>query len=169
MRTTRLAHSVIAFGATVALASACASGEAATSGPAPAAADTVRGTLAVVGADPLAQPAIRPDDGPGEIHLTGPGAEDAATLQGMQVWASGALDPERDELEVERLEVRAVDGTAAVSGTLEREGARWYLLLDDDRRVPLRNLPDGLQEQEGERVWISAPVDVGGGSSGALP
>ncbi len=128
--------------------------------------DTLRGTIQVVGAEPVSYPVLRLRGEGTSVRLVGPGADQARRHQGLDVKVTG--QEATDGFEVTRLEVRSADGVAALEGVLVRAGSRWVLERDDGAHVPLINVPPGLQELEGRRVWVAAPVEVSAGAFGEM-
>lgn len=130
-----------------------------TSDEAEVATDTLRGTIAVVGADPTTMVALRCRTGGGEVYLSGSDESMLGRLSGVDVWVSGQLDSAERRMEVRRFEVRSVDGVPAVDGVLEMGEQGLVLIRPDGRHLPIRNAPDELLQHIGARVWISGPLD----------
>lgn len=133
-------------------AGACAPNHAEESGP--VAADTARGVIAVVGAEPLSRVALSTADG--QLQLRGPVADTLRMASGIDVWVSGARD-EDGTLRVEHYRVRSVDGVPATDGVLELDGDAAVLVTTTGERVRFSPAPAGLRHLEGRRVWIAAP------------
>ena len=146
---------------------ACTRGAPAAAGAAaPAAADSLRGTVAVVGSDPGTSVALLMDGGRRAVTLEGerPLLDRLAGLE-VAVWGS----PVRAGVfRVERVAVRASGGVPAVDGVLAREGAGWALRMEDGRRLPVPHLPEALWGMAGARVWLAGPLDRPPDSSGVM-
>lgn len=127
----------------------------AVSEPGVSAPDTLDGTIAVVGAAPLTQVVIRPEDASGEVTLHGEAADALRRLTGLEVRLEGERDPERHGFAVQRFEVRALGETPAVDGVLIAEGDDVVLVRRDSQRVPLSAVPASLRQHIGARVWVA--------------
>jgi len=137
---------------------ACARGvPAAGAAAATAAADSLRGTIEVVGSEPATSVALLMDGGARAVTLVGerPLLDRLAGLE-VAVWGS-LLRP--GVFRVDRVAVRAASGVAAVDGVLAREGAGWVLVTVDGRRMAIPRLPEALRGMAGARVWIAGPLD----------
>jgi hypothetical protein len=131
-----------------------------------AAADTLRGTVDVVGSEPGTWVVLRMDGGARAVTLLGERAV-LERLAGIEVAVWGALE-RPGVFRVERVEVRAADGVPAVDGVLARQGAGWVLVTHDGRRLPVARLPASLVGMEGARVWLAGPLDRDPDSSGVI-
>lgn len=132
----------------------------------PARADTLRGTIEVVGSEPATLVALMVDGGRRAVALEGPRPL-LDRLAGLEVAVWGA--PLRAGVfRVERVEVRASAGVPAVDGVLARQGRGWVLVTHDGRRLPVAHLPEVLQRMEGARVWLAGPLDRDPDSSGVI-
>ena len=160
----RIMTALLAFSASLLVGCASTGGEAALDAPQ----DIIEGVVMIVGAEPLTQATVRTDAGE-VIDLVGPGAEGAGLLQGLDVRVTGALDDSGAQMEVSAIEVIRADGVAALQGVLLVEEGRWYLQLEEGRKLPLFNVGTQLQERAGERVWIAAPLNPAMGSWGKVP
>jgi len=130
------------------------------------AADSLRGTIEVVGSEPATSVALLLDGGARAVTLEGerPLLDRLAGLE-VVVWGS----PVRAGVfRVERVAVRASGGVAAVDGVLAREGAGWVLVLAEGRRLPVPHLPQALQGMAGARIWLAGPLDRPPNSSGVI-
>ncbi|HEX7089976.1 MAG TPA: hypothetical protein VF192_07555 [Longimicrobiales bacterium] len=126
------------------------------------AADTLRGIVAVVGAEPLGRVVLRPAGGGAEVELVGPQREALARVAGAEVVAVGrptSGTTPGPALEAVSFTVTAVDGQPAVDGRLEREAGRLVLVTADGRRIPLVRPPAALEAWVGARVWVAGPLD----------
>lgn len=142
-----LAGSLAALGAT-----ACGPNQHAEAGP--MAADTARGLVAVVGADPATRVVMRTPDG--DLPLTGEHAAALRRAAGIEVWAAGRRAAD-GALEVEAYRVRSADGLEAVDGVLEMDGDAAVLVTPAGDRIRYTPVPPGLRPLEGRRVWIAGP------------
>ena len=146
---------------------ACARGAPAAGTPAAApAADSLRGTVEVVGSEPATSIALLMDGGARAVTLEGerPLLDRLAGLE-VAVWGA-PLRP--GVFRVGRVAVRASGGVAAVDGVLARAGAGWVLVTDDGRRLPVARLPEVLRAKAGARVWLAGPLDRPPDSSGVI-
>ncbi|HSH46661.1 MAG TPA: hypothetical protein VK966_12525, partial [Longimicrobiales bacterium] len=94
-----------------------------------AAADTLRGEVAVVGADPLPRVVLRPASGDpaAEVWLTGPVADTLRSLTGVEVMVRlprpvPATTGVAEALQPTAFRVRALEDAPAVDGVLEVDG-----------------------------------------------
>ena len=127
-----------------------------------AAVDTLRGTVAIVGADPLTRVVLRPAGGGADVELVGAQREALGRLAGAEVRVAGRQargTASAPALEVASFAVTAVDGQPAVDGRLEREGGDLVLVTADGRRIRLVQPPAALQDWVGARVWVAGPLD----------
>jgi hypothetical protein len=149
-----------------------------------AAADTLRGTIAVVGSEPATWVVLRPITGGAEIMLRGDPVRDLRRLSGVEVrvegraaeQGAGAGGEDRSgaapggrtgmapgagarSFTVERFEVRAVDGVPAVDGVLAVEDDVVYLRLSDGELRRVANPPAALRDRIGAWVWLAGPLD----------
>lgn len=146
---------------------ACARGAPAAAGAdAPAAADSLRGTVAVVGSYPGTSVALLMDGGRRAVTLEGerPLLDRLAGLE-VAVWGS-LVRP--GVFRVERVAVRASGGVAAVDGIVAREGAGWVLVTADGRRLAIPRLPEALRGMAGARIWLAGPLDRAPDSFGVI-
>jgi hypothetical protein len=145
---------------------ACARGApAAGSAPAAPAADTLRGTIEVVGSEPATSVALLMDGGARAVTLQGERPL-LDRLAGLEVAVWGAL-VRAGVFRVDRVAVRASGGVAAVDGVLAREGAGWVLVADG-QRLPVPHLPEALRGMAGARIWLAGPLDRPANSSGVI-
>jgi hypothetical protein len=118
----------------------------------PVAADTARGTVEVVGAEPMTWVSLRTEEG--QLPLSGPAAESLRRASGAEVWVSGSRG-EDGRLQIEAFRVRSVDGVQATDGILEVDGDAVVLVTADGDRVRYAPAAAALRALEGRRVWIA--------------
>lgn len=136
-----------------------------TDGAGPTAADTARGIVDVVGAEPATRVALRT---PGEvIPLTGAAADTLRLAQGVEVWVSGSRG-EDGALRIASFRVRSADGVEARDGVLELDGDAAVLVTRSGERVRYAPVPPALRRLEGRHVWISGPPGAEPRSWGSL-
>ena len=146
---------------------ACARGApAAGSASAAPAADSLRGTIEVVGSEPATSVALLLDGGARAVTLEGERPL-LDRLAGLEVAVWGA--PLRARVfRVDRVAVRASGGVAAVDGVLAREEGGWVLVTEDGRRIPVPHLPESLRGMARARVWLAGPLDRPPNASGVI-
>lgn len=156
----RLAAGLIGLGLLTA-AAACAGPEPAPEGPAPdaaadapAAADTVHGTVLVVGADPITSIILR--TGNGRIRLEGAAAAPLRRATRLDVAVHGRLEGET--MVVAGFRVRAADGLPAADGVLEVHADTAVLATADGRQPRWVPIPSSLRARAGAWVWIAGPI-----------
>ncbi|HEU5050814.1 MAG TPA: hypothetical protein VFU00_10845 [Gemmatimonadales bacterium] len=108
---------------------------------------------AVVGTDRDRAVSLRVSGQP-SLRLTGTQAALVGRVSGADVWVLGRRTGERT-FEVERFEVRSVDGVAVRDGVLGVDGSRYHIVLADGTRQPVVNPPGALRQHVGDRVWVS--------------
>jgi hypothetical protein len=142
----------------IVLASACRTARVSEKRIAPVSAptDTLRGMVAVTGAEPVTQVVLRLGTG-ASVRLVGEQAAGLDRLSGAEVWIEGQQDPGNGAVTVGRYAVRSVDGAAVIDGTLVQEGAGLALLLAGGARHKIASPPPALRNHVGARVWISGP------------
>lgn len=132
--------------------------------------DTLRGTVAIVGAEPLTQVVLRPAAGGAEVVLLGNLIPELRRVAGAEVWIAGrgaeeeagragTAAPGARAFQVQRFEVRAVDGVPAVDGVLVVIGDVAYLRVPGGAELRIAHLPSALRGQSGARVWLSGRLD----------
>jgi hypothetical protein len=133
---------------------ACAGGSGG-GGPDPdAAPDTVRGTVLVVGADPMTRVVLRTGDG--RLDLEGPEADRLRRVNGLGVRVDGRIDGAA--MTVTGFRVREADGLPAADGILELDGDAAVLVTAAGERLRYTPVPSALRARAGERVWIAGAV-----------
>lgn len=154
---------LVAGATLIVCAGACAPNQSGGGGP--AAADTARGVVAVVGAEPTTRVALRTADA--LLLLVGGPVETLRLAAGIDVWVSGRRE-EDGSLRVETYRVRSADGVPATDGVLELEGDVAVIVTATGDRVRFAPAPAGLRQLAGRHVWIAAPPGSEPRSWGAL-
>jgi hypothetical protein len=130
-----------------------------------AAADTLRGTVRIVGSDPgtwiTLQPAAQR-----AVSLGGRAAEPLRSVSGADVWVRGRAV--EWYFEVTEFAVRAVDGQQTWDGVLRRNGQTLALELSEGGTAELRDPPQALYQYVGSRIWITRPVAGRGAAYGVI-
>lgn len=120
-----------------------------------ASADTLRGRLEVVGAEPATSVALMDSTG-SAVTLVGE-LQVLRSLTGLEVVVWGEAEGSGG-FRVSRFAVRAHAGVPAVDGVLVREGEGWFLTTEGGERRPIPRLPEALRGSEGARIWIAGPL-----------
>ena len=159
----RLRALALAAGLT-ATAAACAANNAeqeanaaraGTDGASALATDTVRGIVAIDGAEPLTRVVVRRPDGRA-IEVRGPLADTLRGAVGLDVMVSGArAGAGGDLIEAAGFRVRGLDGIAAADGRLELDGDGVVLVTVDGGRLRYPAAAEALRRLAGRRVWIA--------------
>ena len=142
-------------GLLVAVLAACTAGAPDADGPpgAGAAPDTLRGAVAVVGAEPLTHVVLRVDGR--QVRLDGPATDQLRQVHGLVVRADGRIRD--DGMTVTGFRVREADGLPAADGTLEVHGDTAVVVTASGDRLRWTPVPSALRPSAGERVWIAGP------------
>lgn len=126
--------------------------------------DSVRGVLAVVGAEPLTALLVVPTTG-AAVAIEGSQAMVMRGLSRLEVTAIGRLVSRRSSasptsmvFETDTFVVRASDRVEAHDGLIARDGDRFFLLRGDSR-VAVAFLPAALRGRLGVRVYLVGPLD----------
>jgi hypothetical protein len=119
------------------------------------AANSVVGTVHVVGVEALPKVTLTPDAGGKALTLLGPPA--LKRVDGLRVAVVGRLAG--GELRVERFTVVGANGVPATDGRLVADGAVLYLVTADGERHALVRPSPNLWAHAGGRVWVSGPLD----------
>ena len=143
-----------------------------------AARDTVRGTISVVGSEPLTSLVLSPVTGAAPMALVGAHQVTLRGLSGLEVMVAGrrtgnmsAAIPRAGggaEFEVDSFVVRAVDGVAATDGIVASEGGRFYLVTANGSRLRADFLPVALRQKIGARVFVAGALDQTPASYGVI-
>ena len=109
------------------------------------------GRVREVGADPATWLTIRPSGGRA-LRLRG----DVASLRsviGAEVWVAGVRTA--DGFDVERFEVRRVDGASVVDGLLVVTGEKVWVRTRAGALHDIPDAPTALRDLAGTRVWVA--------------
>ncbi len=117
----------------------------------PMAADTLMGTVRVVGADPATMVVLATADG--RVTLRGDATDGLRRVNGLVVWVRGTARD--DAMEVTGFRVREADGIPAADGILELDGDTAVLVTPDGARLRYTPVPTALRGRVGARVWIA--------------
>lgn len=133
-----------------------------------AAADTLRGVVAVVGSAVDEHVVVRPNGGGPAVTALGPQGATLGRLSGAEVWIAGTPAPMRG-FHVTRFLVRSVDGAPAIDGTLARRGAGYVIVTTaSGAERPVAKPPAALVTHVGARVWITGSLDSGALAFGVI-
>lgn len=119
----------------------------------------ITGRVDVVGAEPLTQVMIRPQDGPA-LRVIGDNARLMERTAGATVEAIGVVEDEDATLDVRTFTVKEVDGMAAIDGVLFRDGQGFGLVDGAGETHRMDTPPAALQRLVGARVWITGALDA---------
>ena len=121
--------------------------------------DTARGVVRILGTVADSRVVVHSPTGP--VAVIGPLAPTIAALQEMDVWVQGPLSvavgraiPPR-QIEARQFAVRAVNGVAALDGTLREESGGLVLVGAAGGRTILGTPPPALRARVGNRVWVT--------------
>ena len=117
--------------------------------------DTVRGVVALVGAEPSKRVVLKAVNGGRTISLSGMATTGLSRLVGVELMVRGVMITSRDVV-VSDYVVRAVDGVPAWDGKLASgENGAFLVLTDGSGRKSIAVVPSQLRGLAGERVWIA--------------
>ena len=120
------------------------------------AADSLAGTLRVVGSAPMNVRVVIQSEG-GSTNVGGPLADELRRLSGAEVTLAGRR--EAGAFVASGYRVRSIDGRPATLGTVEgAEGPYLRLRTADGEIVYLVSAPDELRP--GQKVWVQGPRGV---------
>jgi hypothetical protein len=119
------------------------------------AADTILGTVQLVGVEALPKVMLVRDGGNRALTLIGPAS--LQRVDGLHVAVVGRRVG--SEVTVKRFTVIAANGLAATDGRLLADGATLYLVTADSVRHPLVRPSPNLWAHVGRRAWVSGPLD----------
>jgi hypothetical protein len=142
-----------------------------------AAADTVRGTVSLVGSEPMTEVVLAPVGGRAPIALAGAQRAMLRGLGGIEVVVRGRYTGERSGtaaprvvavFQVDSFEVRLVDGVAAADGIVAASDGKFFLVTTGGRRLAADHLPAALRQKIGARVFVAGPLDREAASYGVI-
>lgn len=119
----------------------------------------ITGRVDVVGAEPLTQVMIRPQDGPA-LRVTGDNVRFLERAAGATVEATGVVEDEDATLDVRTFKVTDVDGMPAIDGVLFRDAQGFGLVDSAGETHRMDSPPAALQRLVGARVWITGALDA---------
>ena len=90
-----------------------------------------------------------------DIPLAGSQTALFTDLVGAEMLINGVIDPADGALIIREFFVLAVDGLPAYDGMLQRTGTAFMIRTMRGGNVPLEELPSGLMEHVGKRVWLT--------------
>ena len=120
---------------------------------APAAIDSVRGIVSVVGTSFDKRVMVAPAGAGRRVEITGKLSSLVGHVAGADVSVVGRMSGA--QLEAASFVVRAVDGQPAIDGVLRTEGGALYIVSASGTRTRIAAPPPPLQGQDGARVWIT--------------
>jgi hypothetical protein len=132
--------------------------------PGAAAGDTLRGTVAIVGSEPMTSLVLQ--TAAGASNLCG-AREMLGRAAGLEVAVWGRRNA-HGQFCVDRFAVRAANGVPAVDGILTRVGEGFALVTADGGPLPIARLPEALRSSVGARVWLAGPLDRAPDSFGVI-
>jgi hypothetical protein len=134
---------------------ACGGNRPANTGVDTTQADTIIGTLQLVGTDAFPRVILVPAVSGLTLNLIGPPI--LRRVDGLQVQVAGRLAGE--QFYVKSFMVLSANGQQATDGHLIVDGGVYYLVTQDGARHQLVNPPPNLRGHVGGRVWVSGPLD----------
>ncbi len=134
--------------------------------PAEQRADSVRGTVSVVGTSFDKHVMIAEKGTQRRIEVVGSLATLIGHVSGAEVSASGTLSG--TQLNASRFLVRSVDSQPAIDGTLKTEGGSLFIVTADGSRTKITAPPPPLVGHDGARVWITGDPAKGVASFGFI-
>lgn len=127
--------------------------------------DTLRGTVAIAGSEPMTRIVLQTAAG-STSGLCG-ALEPLRRAAGLEVVVRGSRNAQ-GQFCVDRFAVRSANGIPAVDGVLTRVGEGFALVTADGGRLPIARLPDALRSSVGARVWLAGPLDRAPDSFGVI-
>lgn len=124
--------------------------------------DTVRGVVALLGAEPARQVVLRTGNGNTIIALSGMATMGMTRLANAEIVVRGVRISPRD-IVVSDFFVRASGGVPAFDGKLAGSDSSgyWLQLSDGSGRKRLSSIPSALRGLEGARMWIAIKPGTG--------
>lgn len=134
--------------------------------PTEARADSVRGTVSVVGTSFDKHVMIAEKGSQRRVEVVGSLAALVGHVSGAEISATGTLSG--TQLNASRFLVRSVDGQPAIDGTLKTEGGSLFIVTADGSRTKITAPPPPLVGHDGSRVWITGDPAKGVASFGFI-
>jgi hypothetical protein len=120
-----------------------------------AGADSLQGTVTIVGVDAFPKAMLTLDDGGPALTLIG--ADALRSVAGLRIAVVGVRLGA--QFTVEKFAVVAANGVPAIDGTLVEDGGALFVVTPDGVRHRLVNPSAALRGVVGHRVWVSGPLD----------
>jgi hypothetical protein len=133
---------------------------------APAASDSVRGIVSVVGTSFEKKVMVAVAGTQRRVEIAGPIARLVGHLAGAELSVAGTLSGTR--LDATGFVVRSVDGLPAIDGTLKTEGGAMYIVTANGSRTRFLAPPPPFVGHEGARVWVTGDPTKGVQSFGFI-
>jgi hypothetical protein len=118
-------------------------------------ADTIIGTIQIVGSDPFPRTVILPENSGISLRLVGPPSLQHLSGLGVQIVGQRA----GEQFTVKSFTVVSANGQPATDGRLVKDGDTLYIVTEDGVRHALVNPSPNLRARVGQRVWVSGPLD----------
>lgn len=166
MRSRRIARPfVAAILVSAATAGACHHASPSNGAVAAAAADSVRGVVAISGSTIDQRIEVRSDRGTVVVEPVGSQAPLLARLSGLEVMIRGVATGRR--FQVASFVVLSADGEPVVDGTLTKQGATFAIVTAQGSKV-IAKPPVAFQDLVGARIWIRGSLDRTPSSYGVI-
>lgn len=143
------------LGFATAVVVACHSAPRAESAVASVRADTIIGTIQIVGSDPFPRTVILPASSGISLRLIGPPSLQHVNGLGVRVVGQRA----GEQFTVQSFTVLSANGQPATDGRLVKDGDTIFIVTQDGVRHPLVYPSPNLRDRIGQRVWVSGPLD----------
>ena len=124
---------------------------------------TVRGVVRVVGADPMTQVIVRPNDAGQGVGIAGALRPEVGSLEGVEVSVTGPAIANRPPsppraVDVQRYEILSVGGLPAHAGVLMPKGDAMWLAGSRDTLELIGPTPTALARLAGTKVYVAGQV-----------
>ncbi len=118
-------------------------------------ADSIKGTIRLIGDAPAVQPVLQTDRSSAPVMMSGMATNGMQRLEGAEIVVYGLKTSPRD-IVVADFAVISVHGTPAFDGILNSDTDGFSITLSDGSgRKRLTAVPEALRELAGARVWVS--------------